>query len=71
MGSATEILFLVMLGLVILGPKQLHMLLGHVARSKAKFEDARRGFASLLGAELDAAPQDGKTDFSHKSSGNS
>ena len=31
MGFGTEILFVLMLGLLLLGPKQLHTLLGHVA----------------------------------------
>ncbi len=44
--------------ILVLGPKQLHTLLGHVARAKAQFEEASRGFKSQLGAELDAAHQD-------------
>jgi Sec-independent protein translocase protein TatA len=47
---------------LLLGPKQLHTLLGHVARAKAQFEQASRGLKSQLAAELDAAPQDGKSD---------
>ena len=62
MSVSTEILFIVMLGLLVLGPKQLHSLLGHVARAKAQFEVASRGFKSRLAAELDAAHQDGETD---------
>jgi len=49
-----------------LGPKQLHTLLGHVARAKAQFEQASRGLKSQLAAELDAPHQDGKTDGSHE-----
>src|ERR1700674_4097148 len=62
----TEILFVLMLGLVVLGPKRLHAMLGHVARAKAELENATRGIKSRLGAELDAAPQEGKTDASHE-----
>ena len=69
MGLGTEILFILMLGLLVLGPKQLHTLLGHVARAKAQFEEASRGFKSQLAAELDAAQQDGETDASHESDG--
>ena len=36
------ILFVLMLGLLLLGPKQLHTLLGHVARAKSQFEQASR-----------------------------
>jgi Sec-independent protein translocase protein TatA len=65
-GLGTEILFVLMLGLLVLGPKQLHTLLGHVARAKAQFEEASREFKSQLAAELDAAHQEGKTDTSHE-----
>ena len=55
MGFGTEILFILMLGLLVLGPKHLHTLLGHVARAKAQLEEASRGFKSQIEAELDAA----------------
>jgi Sec-independent protein translocase protein TatA len=67
-GLGTEILFILMLGLLVLGPKQLHALLGHVARAKAQFEEASRGFKSQL-AELDTVHQDGETDASHELAG--
>lgn len=54
MGFGSEIMFILMLGLVVLGPKRLHTMLAHVVRAKAKFEDASRGFKSQLVAELDA-----------------
>ncbi len=67
MGLGTEILFILMLGLLILGPRRLHTLVGHVARAKAQFEEASRGLKSQLAAELDAAVrQDGETDASHE-----
>ena len=66
MGLGTEVLFILMLGLLVLGPKQLHTLLGHVARAKAQLEDASRGFKSQLAAELDATHQDGETEASHE-----
>jgi Sec-independent protein translocase protein TatA len=53
-GLSTEILFIVMLGLLVLGPKQMHTLLGHVARANAQFEEASRAFKSQFAAELDA-----------------
>ena len=65
MGLGTEILFILMLGLLVLGPKHLHALLGHVARAKAQFEEVSRGFKSQLAAELDAVHQDGETDVSN------
>jgi Sec-independent protein translocase protein TatA len=68
-GLGTEILFILMLGLLIFGPKQLHTLLGHVARAKAQFDEASRGFKSQLAAELDAVQQDGETHASHELAG--
>jgi Sec-independent protein translocase protein TatA len=65
-GLGSEILFILMLGLLVLGPKQLHALLGHVARAKAQFEEASRSFKSQLAAELEAAQQDGETAASHE-----
>ena len=66
MGFGTEILFIIMLGLLVLGPKHLHTLLGHVARAKAQFEEASRGFKSQIAAELEATHQEGETDASHE-----
>ena len=70
MGLGTEILFILVLGLLLLGPKQMHTLLGHVVRAKAKFEEASRGLKSQLAAELDAVQHDAKTDASHQLAGN-
>ena len=69
MGFGTEILFLLMLGLLVLGPKRLHTMLGHIAQAKARFEEASRGFKSQVAAELDAAPPNCKTDCSPESVG--
>ena len=62
MGFGTEILFMLMLGLVVLGPKRLYAMLGHVARAKVELENATRGVKSRLATELDSAPRDGRTD---------
>ena len=61
MGFGSEILFVLALGLVVLGPKRLHTLLGQLARAKAQLEEAGRGFKSQLGAELDLAEPEAKT----------
>ena len=66
MGLGTGILFVLMLGLLVLGPKQLHTLLGHVARAKAQFEEVSRRLKSQLATELDAAHQERNTDTSHE-----
>jgi Sec-independent protein translocase protein TatA len=65
-GFGTEILFILMLGLLVVGPKQLPTLLGHVARAKAWLEEAGPGFKSQLAGEHDAAHQEGKIDTSHE-----
>jgi Sec-independent protein translocase protein TatA len=63
-GLGIDIVFILMLGLLVLGPKQMHTLLGHVARAKAQFEEASRGFKSQLTAELDTVQQDEETGLS-------
>jgi Sec-independent protein translocase protein TatA len=65
-GLGTEIFFILMLGLLVLGPKRLHTLLGHVARAKVQLEEASRGFKSQLAGELDTTHQEGETDTSHE-----
>jgi Sec-independent protein translocase protein TatA len=70
-GLGTEILFILALGLLILGPRRLHTLVGHVARAKAQFEEASRGLKSQLEAELDATHQDRETNTSHELVGTS
>jgi Sec-independent protein translocase protein TatA len=60
-----EILFVLFIGLLVLGPKRLHTILGHVARAKADLENAVRGLKSQLAAELDAAQSVNATDCSH------
>ena len=60
-----EILFVLFIGLLVLGPKRLHTILGHVARTKADLENAARGLKSQLAAELDAAQSVNTADCSH------
>jgi hypothetical protein len=48
-------LFLVALGLLVLGPKHTHALLRQVAKYKADLDRATRSLQSQLTAELDAA----------------
>jgi len=55
---------MLMLGLVVLGPKRLQAMLGHVVRAKAELENATRGIKSHLRTDFDAAPRNEKTDRS-------
>jgi Sec-independent protein translocase protein TatA len=49
------------LAALVLGPRKLHALLGHVTRAKAQFEEASRAYKSQLDAELEASSQEVKT----------
>ena len=69
MGLATEIVFIVVLGVLLLGPKRLPAMLAHVARAKAQFEKATRRFKSELEAELEADHRNGQTDSSQETVG--
>ena len=57
MGFGTEILFLLLLGLIFLGPKQMHTMLRHVARAKAEFDRASRNLRAQLDSELETSAQ--------------
>jgi len=65
-GFGMELLFVVMLGLLVLGPKRMHSMLAHVARVKAEFENSARGLKSQLATELDAANRIGEADSPHE-----
>lgn len=69
MGFGSEIIFVLVLGLLLLGPKRMHTMLGHVARAKAQFQEAALGLRSQLSPELEAAPSNSKNDGSHDSHG--
>jgi len=69
MGFGTEMLLILLLGFVVLGPERLHAMLGHVARAKAELEHAARGIKSQLATELDAASGNVKADSSHEMTG--
>jgi Sec-independent protein translocase protein TatA len=50
------LLFVIVFGFLVLGPKQMSAMLGHVARAKAEFDKATRSLKSQLKAGLDAIP---------------
>jgi len=62
MGFGVEVLFMIVLGLVVLGPKRLHTLLQHVARARADFQKASRSIKSQLAKEPESVPQNLKTE---------
>ena len=51
MGLGTKLLLLLLLGFLILGPKQMHALLRRVAHAKTEFDKVTRSFKSHLIAE--------------------
>ena len=53
MGFGTEIFFFVGLGVIVLGPKRLQEMIGHVARAKARLEEITQALKSQLAEELD------------------
>ncbi|MCU1272186.1 MAG: hypothetical protein JWN74_3480 [Acidobacteriaceae bacterium] len=69
MGFGTEILFMLVLGLLLLGPKRLPTILGHIARAKAQFEGATRSFKSQLQAELEGQHDSGEVGPSRNAAG--
>jgi Sec-independent protein translocase protein TatA len=62
MGFGMEMIFLLMLGFLVLGPKQLRALLGHVATVKAQVEEVTRGLKSQLASEVHPAGVEVETD---------
>jgi len=53
-GIGPEMVFVLVLGLLLLGPKRLPAILAHLARAKAQFDNAARSFKSQLEADLEA-----------------
>ena len=57
MGFGSEIFFIVALGFLVLGPKRLPAILGHLARAKAQLKHATQSLARELDAVLDISHQ--------------
>jgi Sec-independent protein translocase protein TatA len=66
----TEIVFMLVLGLLLLGPKRLPTILRHAARAKAQFEKATHSFKSQLEAELESQHRNEKSDSSQVAGSN-
>jgi Sec-independent protein translocase protein TatA len=52
-GFGTDILFILALGFLFLGPKQLPAILRQIARAKAQFESASQNLKLQLDAQVD------------------
>jgi len=66
----TEILFIIVLGVLLLDPKRLPAILGSVARAKAQFEEATQSFKSQLERELKSQIPGEYTESSQEPVGN-
>ncbi len=62
MGLGTELPLLLAFGFVVLGPKRMQALLGHIARAKAELHKASRGIKSQLPGEIKGALQARRSD---------
>jgi Sec-independent protein translocase protein TatA len=67
----TEILFIIVLGVLLLGPKRLPAILGSMARAKAQLEEATQSFKSQLERELKSQIPGEKTESSQEPVGTS
>ena len=69
MGFGSELLFVVALGLLLLGPKRLNLVLRQLARVKAELLEASRNFKSQITTELEASHSNHAGDGSNETSG--
>ena len=65
MGFGTELLFAVLLGYLLLGPKRMYSALGQLARAKTELEKVRRNNTSQHTVELNTAPEKSKGSDQH------
>lgn len=52
MGFGTEVLSIFVLGMLLLGPKRMAAVVGHLARAKAQMEHATQNLKAQLDAEV-------------------
>ncbi|MGA2695085.1 MAG: hypothetical protein ABSE92_03440 [Terriglobales bacterium] len=52
MGFGTELLLFAGLGFLVLGPKQMQTMLGHLARIKTEIDKVTNAFKAQLAAEI-------------------
>ena len=53
MGFGTDALFILALGFLLVGPKRLPAILGHIARAKAQLESTSQNLRLQLETELE------------------
>ncbi|HKS75478.1 MAG TPA: hypothetical protein VJQ82_19875 [Terriglobales bacterium] len=57
MGVGSGFLLLLLVGFIVLGPEQMHKMLGQLARTKAEFDKAARNIKSELAIPLNNGVQ--------------
>jgi Sec-independent protein translocase protein TatA len=61
MAFGTTMLLALLLGFLILGPKQMHAVLGRVAQAKTQFDRAVHIFKAQLTLDQEPSPSDDET----------
>ena len=69
MGFGTEILFIVMLAFLFVGPRRLPTILGQIVRAKPQLKNATRNLESELQAALDPQSHDEQVAAAPKTTG--
>ena len=69
MGFGSEVLFILALVFLLLGPKQLPAILEHIARAKAQLKSATHNFTSELNAALETSSHQQGTNSARKTDG--
>lgn len=69
MGFGTELLFVLVLGFLLLGPRKLPAILGRIARAKAQLTQATNTVAAELDAALELHSQRPETNVQARTGG--
>jgi Sec-independent protein translocase protein TatA len=68
-GFGSELLFLLVLGFLLLGPKKLPAILGSIARAKAQLKKATQSFGDELDVGLEPHSQQPETNVQARPGG--
>lgn len=66
MGFGTELVFVLVLGFLLLGPKKLPVIIRHIARVKAKLEHATHSLTTDLDAGLEPHSPQAERNFQER-----
>jgi Sec-independent protein translocase protein TatA len=68
-GLGTGLPLFLALGFLVLGPKRMHAMLGHLAKAKTEFDKASRGLKSQIASGLEGKPPSARKDHDQAGSG--